>query len=221
VFRAKVDQLVYDFNCRPVDYVDPGWLAEPERAPIERLNHSADAQARACASKWLLQRFGLIDAYDFEFTLPEKRLLLLDAGTLRDLALFVGLAALTPLLRTWITGARLLQLRRALGQSAFEFHLDHVLPHPAIARYRLVPERAEGLLDAGELPRLTTRLGALLLLLSADAPGSPALRRGLLKLPNGVPQRARALPAKRREAVTGFCINTVIRIRHPQWHWLF
>lgn len=223
MFKAHVDQLVYDFNCRPLDYVDTSWLDDHERAPIERLVMSGDPQARAQASAWLLRRFALDDTCDFDFAQPAKRLLLLDGETLRDLSLFLGLSALGRWLRTWVERTQQLRLRDAVGTSAFEWYVAHVLPRAPIARWRLEREQAERLLRGPQLLQAAARAGAQLLLLGADAPGAPAMRRAQLKLPRAVAEvrRDKPLPDERREAVAEFCIGCVIRERHPAWHWLF
>ncbi len=223
MFKAPVDQLVYDFNCRPLDYVDASWLDDHERATFERLARSTDEQARALASAWLLRRFALDDACDFDFAQPARRLLLLDPATLRDLSLFLGLSALGRWLRTWVERARQLQLREAVGPSAFEWYVSHVLPRPPAARWNLAREQADKLLRGPQLLHVTARIGSHLLLLGADTPGGPAMRRAQLKLPRAAAEIRRGSPLSdaRREAIAEFCIGCVIRERHPAWHWLF
>jgi hypothetical protein len=223
MFKAQVDQLVYDFNCQPIGYVDVSWLDDSERAPIARLAASADPQARALASCWLLERFGLHGAYDFEFTLPSKRLLLLDAAALSELSLFLGLSALGHRLRTWVLGSQQVHLRDAVGENAFAFYVDRVLPHPPVARWLLGREQAMRQLEGPVLLQSVMRIGALLLLMGADAPGTPALRRAQLKLPRPAADvnRVKPMSPQRQRAVLEFCVGCVIRERYTSWHWLF
>jgi YOP proteins translocation protein K (YscK)/Bacterial type III secretion protein (HrpB4)/Bacterial type III secretion apparatus protein (OrgA_MxiK) len=223
MFKARVDQLVFDFNCQLVDYVDPSWLGKAERPLLQRLGESSDPQARAWASQWLLAHFGLGHSIDFDFTQPSKRLLLLDGATLRDLALLVGLSSLTHLLRTWVTRERLLRLRDALGVPLFEFYLAHVLTAKPVGRLLVAGEPAAAQLQGPQLLQHATRFGTALLLLACDAPASAALRRAQLKFEYaaGAATRARALPTQRQRAIVDFSVGCVIRLRHPSWHWLF
>jgi YOP proteins translocation protein K (YscK) len=226
MFAASVDQRVFDFNCRPLDYIDPSWLDAHERPVVQRLAASDDAQARSLASGWLLDRFDLAHSHDFDFTYPAKRLLLLDAAALRDISLLLGLAALSHWLRTWVTRAEQQRLQGALGEPLFEFYMSHVLRWPPVARLVLSGERRRALLEGGTgtAPlQASARLGATLLLLSCDAPGNPSLRRGQLKFSRelGRVERTRPLPEARQQAVVEFCVACVIRERHPSWHWLF
>lgn len=222
MFKARVDQLVYDFNCRPLDYIDTSWLDDHERAPIERLTRSTDPQARAQASAWLLRRFALDDESDFDFAQPARRVMLLDPATLRDLALFLGLSALGRWLRTWVERAQQLHLRETVGESAFDWYVAHVLPRAPVARWSMEREQAERLLRSPQLLHVAARVGSQLLL-GADTPGGPAMRRAQLKLPRATAELRRDKPLSdaRREAIAEFCIGCVIRERHPQWHWLF
>jgi len=223
VFAAQVDQRVFDFNCRPLDYVDPSWLDEPQRQAIERLSRSDDTQARALASSWLLEHFKLADTHDFDFTHAAKRLLLLDPPALRDLALLLGLSALTHALRTLVMRSQQLQLCAVLGEPLFDFYTAHVLPRPPVARLMLDTQRNVDLLTGTHLLHASASFGTALLLLGCDMPGSPAPQRARLKFARalGDVRRARRLPKARCEAVVAFCIDCVIHQRHPSWHWLF
>jgi type III secretion protein K len=220
VFDARVDQLVYDFNCRPLAYAHASWLqAGAERAALERVSTSSDPSARAWANLWLLRRFGLLGRSDFDFAEPGKRLLLLDGAALRDLALWLGLSALLGSLRTWVRRADQLRLRQALGVERHDWFTEHLLPWPAVARWPLRPQDSE----PTQITALAERLGTRLLLCGADAPGGAAVQRARLKLPSGLcaPERKGPISAERREAVLTLCITKLIRERHPTWHWLF
>ena len=238
MFSAPVDQLVYDFNCRPLGYVDPSWLEERERPVLARLSQSADAQARALASSWLLQRLRWPEDeaeatvgeercasrhFDFNFTEAAKRILLLDAPALNDVALLLGLSSLAHRLRKCVLRSQQLQLRDLLGEPLFEFFTDHVLPREPVARLVLDSQRAACLLSDASLSSTCSRFGATLLLLSCDTPGSPSIARARRKFPRAIGdvQRTRPLPEPRRDAVVEFSIECVIRERHPAWHWLF
>jgi YOP proteins translocation protein K (YscK) len=248
VFAADIDQCVYDFNCRPLGYVDPSWLDERTRPVVARLGDSGDAQARALASSWLLRRLvfcedkpagsGRVGAqdgaqdraqqdarphFDFDFTEAAKRILLLDPPALNDVALLLGLSSLAHSLRKCVLRSQQLQLRELLGEPLFVFFTEQVLAREPVARLVLDAQRRARLLSDDSLLPTCARFGATLLLLSCDAPGSPSLERARLKFARaiGSVQRSRPLPEPRRDAVVEFSIDCVIRERHPAWHWLF
>jgi hypothetical protein len=227
MFEARIDQLVFDFNCRPSAYVHGGWIDETYRPLIERLACSGDAQARALADRWLLQHLDLAGAHDFDFTLPGKRLLLLDAAVLADIARLLGLASLMHMLRGWITRRQRARLAEALGEDTARFVFTHLLRWQRVAhrvldlsqRVRYEHDRCNDthwLADA-------ERFGARLLLLACDAPHGSAVRRARFKLPPDTagPIRQRALSPARRHAVLEFAIGCAVKERHPAWHWLF
>ena len=238
VFAAEIDQCVYDFNCRPLGYVDPSWLDERARPVVARLGQSSDAQARALASSWLLRRFVFFEdkpanwfgaqedatrRFDFDFTEAAKRILLLDPRALNDVALLLGLSSLAHSLRKCVLRSQQLQLRDLLGEPLFVFFTEQVLTREPVARLVLDAQRRARLLSDGSLLHTCARFGATLLLLSCAAPGSPSFERARLKFARalGDVQRTRPLPEPRRNAVVEFSIDCVIRERHPQWHWLF
>lgn len=221
MFAARVDQLVFDFNCRPLDYVHPSWIDAAHSATLERLSASRDTAARVHANDWLLRRFSLRGSGDFDFTTSAKRLLLLDGPALADVALWLGLSALVASLRTWVGRARQLELRDALGAERFEWFVGALLHTPPVARWPLPAQSHRS--PCADVVALASGLGTRLLLLAADRPGSPSMRRAQLKLPRGTAafERERGLSPRRAEAVVGFAVSTVIRQRHAAWHWLF
>ena len=248
VFAADIDQCVYDFNCRPLGYVDPSWLDERTRPVVARLGESGDAQAKALASSWLLRRFVLCadqptgpgfvglqhdaqdgaqqDAtrhFDFDFTEAAKRILLLDPPALNDVALLLGLSSLAHSLRKCVLRSQQLQLLDLLGEPLFVFFTEQVLAREPVARLVLDSQHRARLLADDSLLHTSARFGATLLLLSCDAPGSVSHQRARLKFTRAIGdvQRSRPLPEPRRDAVVEFSIDCVIRGRHPAWHWLF
>jgi hypothetical protein len=237
VFAADIDQCVYDFNCRPLGYVDPSWLDGDARPVLARLGKSSDTQAKALASSWLLRQLvfsavhpasiaGTPDTthhFDFDFSEATKRILLLDPPALNDVALMLGLSSLAHQLRRCVLRSQQLQLRDRLGEPLFAFFSEHVLPREPVARLVLDAQRRARLLSDASLLPTCASFGATLLLLSCSAPGGTAQRRARLKFPRamGTVLRGRPLPEPRRDAVVAFAIDCVIRERHPAWHWLF
>jgi hypothetical protein len=225
VFKARVDQLVFDFNCRPLDYVDARWIEEPHGSSVALVSASTDAQARGLADRWLLQHFALDNAFDFDFSQPAKRVLLLDAPTLRDIARLLGLATVMHVVRALVTREQLGRLRSAVGDDVFCFAREHMLAWPMVAHCVLGATQRASLSQGGDdLWSGLHRLGAHLLLAAGDTPQSAALRRAELKLPPAwrvSGQRTRPLSNALRQRVADFAIGCVLRKRHPSWHWLF
>jgi hypothetical protein len=227
MFEARIDQLVYDFNCRPSAYVHGGWIGDAQRPVIERMARSGDAQARAQADHWLSRHLGLAGVHDFEFSHPGKRLLLLDAPALADIARLLGLTCLMHMLRGWITRTQRNRLAEALGDGTARFVFEQLLHWPQVA-HRVLDQGARRACERGN-PGDTHWLvdaecfGARLLLLACDEPQGSAARRARFKLPPNwaIPERQRPLAPGRQRAVLEFAIGCAVKERHPAWHWLF
>jgi YOP proteins translocation protein K (YscK) len=225
MFETRIDQLVYDFNCRPLTYVDASWLAPEAAATIDRLRDSPDPQARSLANDWLMQHFALArDSadFDFEFAEPAKRLLLLDPRALCELALWVGVAGFAHELRKWVTREQRLLLKRALGEQDQRFFMQHVLRWPVLRQLALPEAR---LLDseAAALRQRAEQSGAALLLSAIGSPDEPAVRRATLKLPKNWQAWTRGadVTSESSQQVVAFVLGCVLRERSTEWHWLF
>jgi YOP proteins translocation protein K (YscK)/Bacterial type III secretion protein (HrpB4) len=223
MFDSRMDQLVYDFNVAPLDYVDASWLAASSRARVSGLAQSSDAGARGSASAWLLETLGLATHNDFEFSDPYKRLLLLEPQVLRDVVLFIGLSALSPLLRHWIEAPAQRHLQSELGADAYRFFCRHVLALPAAAVLSLSREQQGRLRDASRLASVVSRHGVALLFACCGGLAEPAVRRARLKFHRAVAgmQSSPVMSAQDKQSIGELAIGCVIRQRHPSWHWLF
>lgn len=222
MFDARMDQLVYDFNCRPLSYVHESWLDESDRGVLARLRHSDDAQARNHLNLWLLRRFGLAGEHEFDFSARARRLLLLEPAVFEALARWVGLAGLAHVLRHWVDRERRGTLRAALGDEGFEFFLRQLLPWPAVTRIA----RADKLLEGAAAERLVDvaeRLGATMLLSACGGADGAVARRAALKLRRCAvrARRGSAMAPARAERVVSFAVECVLRHREPTWQWLF
>jgi YOP proteins translocation protein K (YscK) len=223
MFAARVDQLVFDFNCRPSSYIDPSWLPPEVHSAMQRLVDATDSQSRGQVDLWLLEHFDLSDKTDFDFTHPASRLLLLDSAALRDMALLLGLSSLTHLLRTWVTRSRQLQIREAVGDDVFSFFNEHVLTWQPVSRPVVGKQVASKWAESGAWLQAARRFGTTLLLLSCGAVDHPSIKRAQLKFPkaHGELIRTKPLSPARQQAVLEFCIGCVVHHRHSPWHWLF
>lgn len=222
MFEARIDQMVFDFNCRPLQYVDASWLPGDAQAALQRLRASNDSQALALANHWLGGQLSLESVVDFEFGDRAKRLVLLDPVTLRNVSLLVGMWGVSHVLRTWVLREQRAVLAAAVGHDLNDFYIRQALRWPDSVRV----SACEALLGsaAAALLRLhLLRIGAGLLFSSIGEPGQPALRRAALKLPAGafaLPRRLR-LRERQHQRVIEFAIGCVVQNRETAWHWLF
>ena len=147
----------------------------------------------------------------------------MDAAVLREIALLLGLSALSRCLRTWVARADQARLCDVLGAELFDFYSQHVLPRPPVARWRVDTTQARALRQGPRLLQAIGRIGTALLLVGGGAPDEPVSRRARLKLPRLLAdgQREQPLSTARRDAVVDFVIGGVVRERHAAWHWLF
>jgi hypothetical protein len=217
VFDSAFDQLLFDFNMRPAQYIDKTWLPTNVALAWDPIVNSASARARDDLSRWVLETFDLSDTLDFEFGSSGKRLLLLDPETLSIMIRSLGLMALRGSLKKRISQQQQLQLKAAIGEAEHEFFRQQILAWPATIVY---PDAAH--LDDQFGLRLM-QIGQHLFESSLSKPGDISLRRTQLKLP-----RSDSLLIKRiqpseldRKNIVDFCISCTLKNRFPQWHWLF
>jgi hypothetical protein len=222
MFSAKIDQIVYDFNCAPLAYVDLSWLAPSCKQPVEFLRKTSDQQAKDAVNNWLLKQMDAANRFDFNFDVPHKRILLLDPRVLRDLSLLIGLNAAHHVISRWVRLEERQILKSCLGHDIYSFYRREVLHWPAVAR---LPVSDVGLrrVPSEFLLSYLAKFGARLLLMSCDVAGSAAYARANWKLPK-LFSSSRCYPALAQDRalrVADFCINCVVRTREPSWHWLF
>jgi hypothetical protein len=195
------------FNLRPGDYADAFWWP-----PVLR-RAAADAPlgpgTRAVLSRWLLREHALASHLDLDFGPRLKRLWLLPATVLRQLAFDLGVLAWREPIRNCVAGTQRASLREELGAEA--------LALASSAR----PLRAS-LRHDGVLPRRLqcAQAGAQLLLATADPVWHAVLRRarllfGALPGPTWID-----LDERDRDAI-GEQVLARIADRYPAWHWPF
>jgi YOP proteins translocation protein K (YscK) len=223
LFETRVDQKIFDFNLFPIDYIDPSWLEASQVEIVARLASSSDSSARDLCSKWLLEQFGLSSAYDFDFSSPLKRVLLLDKIALLDVSFCLGLSALFPTLKMWVSSASHKRLNKALSPSLYSFYCSSIANTEKVTGFDLSEEKIARIRNAAYLKRTALYIGASYLFESCGGFVEPSVRRAGLKLlrpVNGL-YRCNSLDQDQRHSVAQFAIGTVIRERHPSWHWLF
>jgi YOP proteins translocation protein K (YscK) len=216
VFEKRIDQLMFDFNLRPAAYIDPSWVPERLRPTWQRVSQNG-GESGTYASQWALEYFELKGHIDFDFTGAEKRLLLLDAASLKEVILALGLASMKTDLQRWVGKAEQQALKRQLGESMFAFLFEAIVPARHVVR---IP--TEGL-KARDSFLLALSNGLTLLLSCVGEEGGASARRASLKLPQAHVARSRivSLTEARRQRIVEFCIDCVVRKRLHQWHWLF
>jgi type III secretion protein K len=216
VFEKRIDQLMFDFNLRPAAYIDPSWVPEPWRSVWLRVCQH-NGESGAYASQWALEHFGLNGQVDFDFAAAEKRFLLLDATSLKEVVLALGLASMKVDLQKWVSQAELQTLQRQLGEPMYEFLFASIIPAQPVVR---VP--SDGIKPRDSL-LLALSNGLTLLTSCVGDAGSASVRRASLKLPKAHVARSKivGLTEQRKQRIVEFCIDCVVRNRLPQWHWLF
>ena len=216
MFDKPVDQLLFDFNLKPAEYIHESWLTSEEAALCLHIPDSNGA-ARGYLSAWALTAFNLEGRFDFDFAAAEKRLLLLDPTSFRELVLMVGLCCLRRNLRKRIVRADVLRVRECLGEEVSDFFYDRVLPWPSVMHVETSSDPLSNLLVEA------VRAGTLALRGGLEQTAAPSAERAALKLPKLFAFTAPlggASPDQRQRTLE-FCIDAVVRHRLPQWHWLF
>lgn len=210
-------RLVTRFNLHPEAELHPSWL--PADWPTRhRTPARLGPRGRAVLSQLLMRASADGVSNDFNFDSRGKRLVLLDAGSLRCLALYCGLCAHLPLLRQ--RGALSGQIRRQarrLGDDALDFVLERV---PELTEIRM---DAKVLKDkpAGAGHVIATRGYRLLLGLMATE-GEAVLQRLQHKMPRRVSTyRVPALEARQQRQLGELVLSCIVPERLPQWDWLF
>jgi type III secretion protein K len=212
-------RLVLRFNLHPQASLHPSWLPADwpvsARARLARLAPEAQALLRDA-----LVRAGVLAAGpDHAFDSPVKRLLLLDAPSLRRLAFYASLCVHAPLMRPRrdALAAALRRQARRLDDDAVDFVLERA------------PQATELQMSAHALRErpgacgrvLVDRGHRLLLALLADEGEAAAAR-----LARMLPRRASGLPvpalaARQKQQLRELVLACIVPERLARWDWLF
>lgn len=215
----ELARLVQRFNLHPQASLHPSWLPADwpvqARARLGRLAPEAQAVLRDT-----LVRVGVLAAQpDYAFDSPLKRLLLLDAPSLRRLAFHASLCVHGPLMRPRrnALAAALRRQARRLSADAVEFVLERA---PQASELQM---SAQALKDRpGACGRIVVDRGyRLLTALLADEGEAAAAR-----LARMLPRRASALPtpalaAHQKQQLRELVLACIVPERFAQWDWLF
>jgi YOP proteins translocation protein K (YscK) len=216
VFDKPVDQLLFDFNLKPAEYLHDTWLS-PEQSEVWRRIPADCTEAQSYLSDWALSEFGIGHRFDFDFSASEKRLLLIDPASLREVVLMIGLCCLRHKLRKHIDRADAQRLQQYLGSDTAAFFYEHILPCPPVLHMQSSCEPLSNLFVE------SVRAGILVLRSTLDVAAAPSADRAALKLPKMHASKSALGVAtdEQRQRTLVFCIDCVVRHRLPQWHWLF
>jgi len=185
----------------------PSWL--PARWParhraVSRLNESGQAMV----SEWVRRELGA-DVPTFDT--PLRRLALLDAGSLRRLAGYMGLAVHKPLLQTRSTGR---QLRR---------QAERIEPGAADFIVRRVPALSELAMNTASLQERPLAVGHVvmnrgyrLLLATLGHDGEALVRRVRLKLPRHACAAPPVLAPRQHQQLEELMLMCIVPERLPQ-----
>ena len=210
-------RLAVRHNLHPEDELHPSWL--PADWPARHRSAARFGPAGRAVLGELLRARGIVDdAMDFQFDSQLKRLGLMDAASLRRLALYCGFAVHKPLfsLRGGL-GAQVRRQARRVADDAVDFVLDRV---PQLTQIRV---ETQGLqqrpLSAG---RVMAQRGYRLLVGAVASEGPMALQRLQRKLPRRVSQlRVPPLQPRQLDQLRELMLLCIVPERLPQWDWLF
>jgi type III secretion protein K len=214
-------RLVTRFNLHPEAGLHPSWL--PAAWPARHRVPSRFGPAGQAVLAELLQRrhtehAGAAAGLDFQFDSRLKRLVLIDAASLRRLAVYMGFCVHLPLFKQrGGAGAQLRRQARRYDEDAVDFVLDRVPPLSALQMdHQPLLQRP---VSAG---RVAVQRGYRLLLGAAAPEGEAVLRRLQHKLPRrvsalGVP----VLEPRQLQQLHELMLLCIVPERLPQWDWLF
>jgi type III secretion protein K len=212
-------RLVLAFNLHPQASLHPSWLPPAWPAPQRAAVRTLKPAAQDVLGEVLRQRGVLPIATDFDFDARPKRLLLLDAPSLRRLAFYASLCAHAPLLRVRRSRLAALMRRQAarFDADAVDFVLERA-PQPSALRMSAHPleEHPWG------CGRVLMDRGYRLLQGVLAAEGERAVQRLQRKLP----RRASALPVPalsthQADQLRELMLSCIVPERLPAWDWLF
>jgi len=211
-------RLVTRFNLHPETDLHPSWLpaAWP---PRHRVPARFGPAGRAVLAELLQRRHaGHGVGPDFQFDSRLKRLVLMDAASLRRLAVYVGFSVHLPLFKLrGGAGAQLRRQARRYEEDAVDFVLDRV---PPLSELQMDTQPLlQRPISAG---RVAVQRGYRLLLGAAAPEGEAVLRRLQHKLPRrvsapGVP----VLQPRQLQQLHELMLLCIVPERLPQWDWLF
>ncbi len=207
-------RLVMRYNLHPHIDLHPSWLPTGWPVPYRHVARFGPAGQSVLAD--LLGPQGRTMA-DYRFESRLKRLALLDAGSLRRLAMYVGLAAHLPLLRQRsAAGSGLLRQARRYDPDVQPFAFERMPALPALRMNgKALQERPEA---AG---RLLVNRGYRLLLGALAPEGEEIVRRVRRKFPRrladlSVPQ----LEPRQLRQLSELMLLCIVPERLSQWDWL-
>jgi type III secretion protein K len=210
----RMARALTQFNLHPEVDLHPSWLPPAWPAP-----HRAPARfgpaARALLGDWVRRSLHAPAGYDTHFESANKRLALLDARSLRLLAVYCGLAVHRPLFKQRGVGTELRRQARRFDAAAFA--QDRMPDLPAFAMNpRAIEQRPR---SAG---RVIVRRGSRLLMALLAGEGEPVLRRTRLKLPRAAAQvELPVLNAAQRQQLAELIHLCIVPERLSPWDWLF
>jgi type III secretion protein K len=209
--------LVVRFNLHPELGLHPSWL--PAEWPAgHRLPARLGPAGRAVLADLLRRGLPPPGGADYNFDSRLKRLALLDAASLRRLAVYVGFCAHQPLFK--LRGGAGTQVRRQAKRydaDAVDFVLDRV---PRLTALRMDSEPLQQRPIA--TGRMVVNRGYRLLLGAAAPEGEAVLRRLQYQLPRRIAAlgRPQLAPPQLRQ-VHELMLSCLVPERLPRWDWLF
>lgn len=209
-------RLVARFKAHPEHDLHPSWLPPDWPVRHRRLGAYGPA-AREVLASLLGRRVGVAGDVQIDFDVRVRRLALLDARSLRRLAMYCGLCAHKPMFKLRGVSTQLRRQARRLDPDAHRFVLDRM---PLLTRLQMDADALQARpIAAG---RLVSERGHRLLMGALARESEPLLRRVQFKLPRriaslGVPRLDEHQAAQLAEIM----LLCIVPERLPQWDWLF
>ena len=112
--------LMVEFNLFPIRYVHKSWLKDDEHAQLLK-GLSSSPSAEFGTSSYLLNKFGVGNAFDYDFARLDKRAIFASAHEIRRLAFYLGLILNESTIRSVIRRDEREALANCIGEEAYRF----------------------------------------------------------------------------------------------------
>jgi type III secretion protein K len=212
-------RFVLQHNLHPEATLHPSWLPADwparHRAAMRRLKPTA----QAVLGEVLRQRGVAAAEPDYHFDSRLKRLLLLDAASLRRLAFYTSLCAHAPLLRPRrdAVSAQMRRQARRIDADAVEFVLDRA---PRLSELQMSAQTLQE--RPSSCGRVLAERGYRLLLAVLAPEGQAVVQRLRYKLPRRVAAlQIPQLSPRQVDQLNELMLSCIVPERLAPWDWLF
>ena len=118
--QTNLPNLIIDFNLFPVRYIHSSWLKKDKHASLIG-ELQLDPVAQFSLSAYLLRKFNLSHAFDYDFSRIEKRVAFASAEEIDHLIFYIGVVMNEEAIRSVLRREERLILKQLLGEDAYRF----------------------------------------------------------------------------------------------------